>query len=185
MTARTPAGIGVPARSGGSPVELDWVTVHEITQLHFQFGQALDSNDWSLYRSCLADPIRAHYEGAGLPLVTVPAADWVDFVIAAVQPQQTVHYFTNLIVRPAPGGNIGCRFNHQSCHRVETAGAGDATYLQHGTYHTVASYRDDRWVISSIHHSVAWASGNPALVDASGPDFQAAYARVYGAATAP
>lgn len=165
---------------GVAPHELDWAVIHEVTQLHYRFGQALDTNDWELYRSCLDDPIHTHYEGAGLPAVTVPAADWVAFVIAAVQPQQTVHYFTNLTVQRKPDGQIACRFNHQSCHRVDTDGVGDSINIQHGTYRTTVTRRGGQWLINSLRHTVAWATGNPALVDASRPDFQHAYARVYG-----
>lgn len=159
--------------------DLDCGTVQAITDLHFRFGEALDTNNWPLYRSCLDDPVTTHYEGAGLPAVTVPADDWTTFVAAAVEVQQTVHYFANLSVRRLPDRQMGCRFNHQSCHRVETRGAGEPTNIQYGTYRTVVTERDGRWVISSIHHTVAWATGNPALVDATAPAFQAAFSRVF------
>lgn len=158
---------------------LTWEVTQAVTDLHHRFGEALDSNDWALYRSCLADPVTAYYQGAGLPAVTVPAADWTAFVRAAVEPQQTVHFFTNLIMRPQSDGTISCRFNHQSCHRVETRGAAEPTHIQYGTYHTVVAERDDGWLITSIHHTVAWATGNPALVDPTTSAFRAAYARIF------
>lgn len=154
-------------------------TVQAISDLHYRFGEALDTNDWPLYRSCLDDPVTAHYEGAGLPPVTVAADDWTSFVAAAVEVQQTVHYFANVSVRRLPDGQIGCRFNHQSCHRVETRGVGEPTNIQYGTYRTIVTERDGRWVISSIHHTVAWATGNPALVDTTTPAFQTAFSRVF------
>ena len=101
--------------------DLDEGTRNAITELHYRFGAALDTNDWDLYRSCLDDPITVHYEGAGLPRVRTAADDWTAFVKAAVEVQQTVHYFTNLMATRMPNGRVTCRLNHQSCHRVEQA----------------------------------------------------------------
>lgn len=160
-------------------------TWHEIVQLHLRFARALDTKDWGLYRACLADTITAHYQGAGLPQVSVPADLWTTFVAAAVTPQTTVHYFTNFTpdpTSPSPEpelGEVRCRFNHQSCHRVETHGAGDATLVQYGTYGTTVVPGELGWRITRIHHQVAWSVGNPALVGAD-PELERASAQVFG-----
>jgi 3-phenylpropionate/cinnamic acid dioxygenase small subunit len=159
--------------------DLDEGTRNAITQLHYRFGAALDTNDWDLYRSCLDDPITAHYEGAGLPRVTTSADDWTAFVRAAVEVQQTVHYFTNLMATRTSDGRVACRLNHQSCHRVDTHGAGDSTHVQYGVYRTVAVERDGRWLLAEIHHTVSWSVGNPSLVDSGRPAFRHAYEAVF------
>ena len=163
---------------------MDW---HQIVQTHYQFAHALDTNDWELYRGCLDDPITTFYEGAGLPEVTVPADDWTAFVSSAVTPQTTVHYFTNFAtVRSRPRADDGperieVRFNHQSCHRVDTHGAGDSTLIQYGTYQTTVTKVPDAtgWLIRRIHHRVAWSVGNPALVDINNPKFRQSFDRVF------
>ena len=161
---------------------LDEGTRSAITELHYRFGAALDTNDWDLYRSCLDNHITVHYEGAGLPRITASADDWTAFVKAAVEVQQTVHYFTNLLTTRAPDDRVACRFNHQSCHRVDTHGSGDSTYVQYGVYRTVAVERAGRWVLAEIHHTVNWSVGNPDLVNTSRPEFRQAYEAVFTAA---
>lgn len=163
------------------PAPVDAQQWHEIVQLHLRLAMALDTNDWPLYRACLAPMVTAHYEGAGLPEVSVPADDWTRFVAAAVTPQTTVHYFTNFTPRSTgPDAGVGCRFSHQSCHRVDTGGAGDPTLVQYGTYETEVTRTDGSWVIRRIHHRVAWAVGNPALVDPEQPALVEASSRVFG-----
>ena len=159
--------------------DLDEGTRNAITELHYRFGAALDTNDWDLYRSCLDDPITVHYEGAGLPRVTTAAAAWTAFVQAAVEVQQTVHYFTNLMATRISDDRVACRLNHQSCHRVNTHGSGDSTHVQYGVYRTVAVERNGRWLLTEIHHTVSWSVGNPDLVDTSRPAFRHAYEAVF------
>ena len=161
--------------------DVDESTRSAITQLHYRFGAALDTNNWDLYRSCLDESITVHYQGAGLPRVTTAADNWTAFVKAAVEVQQTVHYFTNLIATRIPDGRIACRLNHQSCHRVDTHGSGDSTHIQYGVYHTVAVERAGRWLLTDIHHTVSWSVGNPNLIDTGRPAFQHAYAAVFTA----
>ena len=126
-----------------------------------RFARALDDNDWELYRSCLADPVHADYEQVGVPRRTVPADEWVAFVRDAVEPQTTVHYFTNFLVT-LDGDVAHVRHNHLSCHRVDTR-LGSSTNRQFGAYDT-ALERTDRWRLTAIRHRVAWIDGNPALL---------------------
>jgi hypothetical protein len=179
MTSGNPAPIMIHEVAAA---HLDEGIRSAITELHYRFGAALDTNDWDLYRSCLDNPITVHYEGAGLPRVTTSADDWTAFVKAAVEVQQTVHYFTNLMATQTSDGSVACRFNHQSCHRVDTQGSGDSTHIQYGVYRTVAAQRDGRWVLAEIHHTVGWSVGNPDLVDTSRPAFRHAYEAVFTAA---
>ena len=72
MTTGNPAPIKIHELAAAN---LDEGIRSAITELHYRFGAALDTNDWDLYRSCLDNPVTVHYEGAGLPRVTASADD--------------------------------------------------------------------------------------------------------------
>lgn len=150
-----------------------------VEDLHYAFGQALDTNDWALYRACLDEQLHVDYsQSAGLPAVTTTGDLWTAFVAQCVEPQQTVHYYSNIRVH-LDEDRAQVRLNHQSHHRVETRN-GDATNIQVGTYETALAKRGSAWRLTAITHRASWVTGNPALIDSTRPSWIAAHAAVFG-----
>lgn len=151
----------------------------DVVDLLVRFGRALDDHDWDAYRNCLTPTVRVDYgEATGLPAVDADADEWTRFVRACVEPQLTVHYYTNFVVTFPSGDRATCRLNHMSCHRMDTR-SGASTYVQFGTYEAGLVHKEE-WRISSLRHRLRWAEGNPSLVDTSRDAWRAAAARVFG-----
>ena len=166
-----------------APIGLDsarLVDKDAVIDLHHAFGQALDTDDWDLYRTCLADEVHVDYsQSSGLPATTTTAEAWTAFVVQCVQPQSTVHYYTNLRVAFLDVDTARTRLNHQSHHRVDTR-TGESVNVQVGTYETTAARTASGWCLSSITHRVSWVTGNPALLDVSRPAYLQAHEAVFG-----
>lgn len=151
-----------------------------VVEVIYDFGQALDTNDWPLYRRCLSDQLDVDYRQAtGLPAVRTTAEAWTQFVRESVSPQTTVHYYTNIRASFPTKQRAEVTLNHQSCHRVETK-LGSPTNIQYGTYELILSHVSRRWTIDSIRHHVSWIEGNSSLVGAPSPEWRAAAAAVFG-----
>lgn len=170
----------VPAQDGELAAQ-QLVDRSVIEDLHYAFGQALDTNDWQLYRDCLDANIAVDYsQSAGLAVTTTSAEKWTAFVTQCVEAQDTVHYYSNVRIRFSGSVEATCRLNHQSHHRVDTRN-GDSMNTQFGTYETTVVRRGGTWRLAAIVHRASWVTGNPSLIDTTRPEWIAAHDAVFGA----
>ena len=79
-------------------IETLW-TRAEIEKVMLNFGRALDTGNWTLYRSCFADRFRVNFERlTGQPEVYVDADLWTRFAEIILSPVRRHHQYSNCIV---------------------------------------------------------------------------------------
>ena len=72
-------------------IETLW-TRAQIERVMLNFGRALDTGDWKLYRSCFADRFRVNFERlTGQPEVHVDADLWTRFAKVILSPVRRDH----------------------------------------------------------------------------------------------
>ncbi len=149
----------------------------EIYDTMNQFSVALDTNDWDLYRSCLADILVVDYKDAiGIGATHTQADDWVHFVKECVESVQTHHVYTNFLVTQNVD-KASLRLNHTSRHRNPNL-TGDNTHTQYGWYEVDLELQGT-WKIVALRHRIQWDEGNPNLVDSENEKFKNAYFKVF------
>lgn len=150
-----------------------------LQDLILDFGWALDSGDWDLYRSCLHDRVRIDFEGlTGFPEVEVAAADWTEFARHALSPLRRHHSYTNFRIKVSEA-TANARV-HMVARHFRSTDNGSAENTQYGWYEFAFSRGgDSTWKISRVKHCLQWVSGNAGLFDFSKQPVASAAARVF------
>lgn len=151
----------------------------EISDVMLRFGRALDLHDWDMYSATLADPFEVDfYDLTGMkPAITTPAI-WAAFASACLHRLTVMHQYSNFHIN-VNGDVADGVFYHVSRHRFPNR-HGDDHYVQYGWYENRFARQEDGWKITYLKHGFQWCDGNPNLIDASDPEWQAAAAAVFG-----
>ena len=152
-----------------------------IIDVMLSFGRGLDLRDWDLYISTLADPFEVDFfDLTGRPAATTTPAKWGRVARANLQRLVVMHQYSNFHVT-VRGDDAEGIFYHVSRHRLPNR-YGDDQYTQYGWYDNRFRRINNEWKITRLKHTFLWCDGNPALIDLSDPEFQAAAADVFGPA---
>ncbi len=151
----------------------------QLKNLILDFGWALDSGDWDLYRSCLHDRVLIDFERlTGFPEVEVSAADWTEFARHALTPVRRHHSYTNFridVFEETARARV-----HMVARHFHSTDNGAAENTQYGWYEfTFTRTAGGAWKMSRVRHSFQWVSGNAGLFDFSKEPVASAAARVF------
>jgi SnoaL-like domain len=124
------------------------------------FAVALDTRNWDLLRSCLADPVEVDYpDSVGVATFTA------DDLVATAQRffgrlDATLHISANHQIT-IEGDRATCVSSLLAAHFL--ASAGDEPLQRQVGYYTNHLERLDQWRIRRTEQQQAWTEGNPAV----------------------
>lgn len=167
--------------TGADKADLLWEK-DQLTALILDFGWALDSGDWPLYRACLHDPVRIDFERlTGFPEIEVAADDWTEFARLALMSVKRHHSYTNL--RITIDGSVATARVHMIARHFLSTENGSAENTQYGWYEfAFTRAKDGHWQITRVKHWFQWVSGNAGLFDFSSGPVAEATGRVFNVA---
>jgi hypothetical protein len=134
----------------------------EIIDLILRFAYALDQQNWSMLRDCLADQVDADYAALrGETRHIVSADDFVSKRSKDLSGLKTQHISTNHLVSVQTENQAECT----SCfliHRLDPTRMPDGnTYDTAGHYVHGLAHAKQGWRIDRIKQTVLWSRGNP------------------------
>lgn len=135
----------------------------DISDVVVRFATAIDTHDWTLFRTCFADTIEADLtELLDVPVRRMPAEEWVAFVASEQDGfVATQHISTNHVVNIA-GDDATCTsyLHAQHCY---LNGTGDGTCRVGGRYTYTLVRTPEGWRIRAYKLHVFWSEGNQAV----------------------
>lgn len=149
-----------------------------ITHVMLDFGRALDTGDWALYRSTFTDTILVDFKRlTGSDEILVSADDWTRFADLILSPVRRHHSYGNFRI-DVQGDRAHALVYHTSRHWKPTD-MGVSEYNQYGWYDVHFVCQGERWKIARIKHDFQWVSGNNALFDMTEPELARNMALVF------
>ena len=149
-------------------VDILW-TRAELEQLMLNFGRALDTGNWPLYRSCFADRFQVNFERlTGQPEVHVDAGLWTRFAEVILTPVRRHHQYSNFSA--TIDGDKAHAIIYMVARHWKPTDGGAAEYVQNGWYENSFQRINGNWRITRLLHTYQWITGNGALFDFSDPE---------------
>jgi len=137
-----------------------------VAETLYRYALGVDNRDWPLYRAQFADRVRVDFSDLiGIPATEVAADDYV----AAVRPlfdrlHATHHMMTNpLVDLAADGATARIRMSVQATH-VGDPHDPTSAFTVGGRYENDLVRAADRWLLSGVHLTVSWTSGDPSVL---------------------
>jgi hypothetical protein len=156
------------APSHAQMVEALWARA-EVERVMLDFGRALDTGDWPLYRSCFADRFRVNFERlTGQPEVHVDADLWTRFAKVILSPVRRHHQYSNF--KATIDGDRAEAIIYMVARHWKPTEGGSCEYTQNGWYENSFARIDGQWKITRLLHTYQWISGNGALFDFTDPE---------------
>jgi hypothetical protein len=150
----------------------------EVKQVMLDFGRALDTGNWDLYLSCLADRIRLDFERlTGFPEIEIGAEAWTRFAELALGPVRRHHQYSNFSVQI--DGDRAQAVTYMVARHFKMTDRGASENTQYGWYDTSFEKQSGAWKITRLSHQFSWVAGNDALLDFSDPELAAHMATVF------
>jgi len=155
---------------------------HAVEELMLQFGRALDTRDFALYRSCFAEQIDVDFrELTGFTPALVCADLWTEFAERALAPWLTHHQYSNVSITvndDRASGTIYMVARH--------ARRDDTTRFntQYGWYRNAFERCDEApgWRITALGHHFQWLAGDPDLLDTADQRLATLIEKLFGGA---
>jgi hypothetical protein len=164
----TSAGDAAHGPSHQQMIETLWNRA-EIERVMLNFGRALDTGNWPLYRTCFADRFVVNFERlTGQPEVYVDADLWTRFAEVILSPVRRHHQYSNFFAT-IDGDKADAVIYMVASHWKPTDG-GASEYVQNGWYENSFQRIDGRWKITRLLHTYQWITGNGALFDFTDPE---------------
>lgn len=149
-----------------------------ITRTMLDFGRALDTGDWPLYRSTFTDTLLVDFQRlTGSPEIHVSADDWTEFAELILSPVRRHHVYSNIAI--ALDGDRATALVYMTARHWKATDLGASEYNQYGWYDVEFVRHGARWLIRRIKHDFQWVSGNNALFDFAEPRLAASMAKVF------
>src|SRR5260370_39593849 len=72
-----------------------------ISDVIYRYSTGVDGKDWTLFRTCFADPLNADFTSTGVPAPrTFPLDTWIRVVQKTLSPYRvTQHFNSNVIIK--------------------------------------------------------------------------------------
>jgi hypothetical protein len=158
-------------------IETLW-TRAEIEKVMLNFGRALDTGNWPLYRSCFADRFRVNFERlTGQPEVFVDADLWTRFAKVILSPVRRLHQYSNFSA--TIDGNKAEAIIYMVSHHWKATDGGASEYIQNGWYENSFERIDGQWKIIRLFHTYQWITGNGGLFDFTDPELVEVMGKVF------
>lgn len=140
----------------------------DITDTVLRFFYAIDTQNWRLLRSCLADTLDVDYTDLrGEPRQLVFADDFIASRSKDWLGLRTQHISTNHLVTISQGSEIAECSSCFLIHRINPNLTGDARQFDSaGHYVHKLIQTPGSWLINSIKQTVLWSRGNPQVYGA-------------------
>lgn len=152
-----------------------------ITRTMLNFGRALDTGDWPLYRSTFTDTILVDFKRlTGSDEIQVSADAWTEFAELILSPVRRHHTYSNF--RIDVDGDRAFAVVYMTARHWKASDMGLSEYNQYGWYDVHFVRVGEDWKIARIKHDFQWIGGNNALFDMSEPKLAACMAQVYSEA---
>jgi hypothetical protein len=149
-----------------------------ITKAMLNFGRALDTGDWPLYRSTFTDKILVDFQRlTGSAEICVSADDWTEFAEHILSPVRRHHVYSNIDI--AVTGDRATAVVYMTARHWKATDFGASEYNQYGWYDVEFRRQGDIWLIARIKHDFQWVAGNNALFDMNEPKLAASMAKVF------
>ena len=141
----------------------------EVERVMLNFGRALDTGNWPLYRSCFTDRIQVDFERlTGQPEVYVDADLWTRFAEVILSPVRRHHQYSNF--NATLDGDRAQAIIYMVSRHWKATDSGSAEYIQNGWYENTFQRINGQWKIVRLMHTYQWVSGNGGLFDFSDPE---------------
>jgi hypothetical protein len=141
----------------------------QVERVMLNFGRALDTGDWPLYRSCFADRFRVNFTRlTGQPEVWVDADLWTRFAKLFLSPVRRHHQYSNF--NCTLKGDDADAVIYMVARHWKAVDSGHPEYIQNGWYENSFKRIDGEWKITRLLHTFSWITGNGALFDLSDPE---------------
>ncbi|WP_156680760.1 nuclear transport factor 2 family protein [Sphingomonas profundi] len=139
-----------------------------ITKTMLNFGRALDTGDWPLYRSTFTDLVLIDFKRlTSFEEIQVDADDWTRFAELILSPVRRHHVFTNFDI--SVDGDKAFAIVYMTARHWKSSDLGASEYNQHGWYDVYFTRVDQEWKINRIKHDFQWVSGNNGMFDMTEP----------------
>jgi hypothetical protein len=142
-------------------------------QTVIDYATGIDGRDWSLYRSCFADPCWFDFSSfMGTPGSSMSADDWVERVRSVNGNfDATQHQMTNITVTPTENPQqVSVRVELRAQHWFSPATMAsfgrpdDVSWCELGGHYLGRlHWSDDRWLIAEWSLTVRWRLGDMAV----------------------
>ena len=150
----------------------------EITRTMLNFGRALDTGDWPLYRSTFTDTLLVDFKRlTGSDEIQVSAHDWTEFAELILSPVRRHHTYSNFHIDV--NGDRAFAVVYMTARHWKATDLGVSEYNQYGWYDAHFERHGDAWKIARIKHDFQWVSGNNALFDMTEPGLAASMQKVF------
>jgi hypothetical protein len=149
-----------------------------IEHVMLDFGRALDTGDWTLYRSTFLDRIRVDFERlTGFGEIDVDADEWTEFARLILSPVRRHHQYSNF--RATITGDEATALTYMVARHMRLTDRGSSENTQYGWYENSFTRTDAGWKISRLSHQFQWISGNDAMFDLNEPALATQMAKVF------
>ncbi len=135
-----------------------------IRETVYRYATGIDTRDWELYRSILADPVRIDFSSwNGRPAADTAADDWVAGVrVLFTGLDATQHSMSNPIVE-VDGDRAVCTVYMQAAHFLHSD-RGDDSFTIGGHYRDTLIRTGEGWRIDGVTLTVTWRRGNEGVM---------------------
>jgi hypothetical protein len=153
----------------------------QVGRVMLRFGRALDTGDWTAYRSCFTDQVNIDFKRlTGMDEVRVDAELWTRFAQQILSPVRRHHVYTNWDI--SVQGDRAYALVYMTARHWKATDLGASDYTQYGWYDVWLEKVGDGWLINRIKHDFQWVEGNNALFDMNDADLSATMAQVFSKA---
>jgi len=137
----------------------------EISDVVLRYATALDSRDWSLYRSIFTDPLTVDFSSwSGDPEVTLAVDEWVALVRQTLSGFDATHHLSSNHVIRLSGDAASCVSYMVARHYLVLDG--ERRMHSIGGHYTNRLVRGaDGWKITHCTLTVTWEMGDRGLFD--------------------
>ena len=136
-----------------------------ISDVVYRYATAVDTRDWSLYRSCFTDNVEIDFSSWNPEAkATLSSDQWTQMVKEGVSGFEATQHISNNHVHTLEGDRAVCVSYMQAEHFLETDDGMKECTL--GGYYTNELVRTDHgWKISKCRLTVTWSRGDYGIFD--------------------
>lgn len=145
---------------------LSALDVHEVGQAKYRYAYALDTRDWNLYRSLLADEVTVDFRGLGYRGGPRRRSRdwWVGQVRALLDGFDiTQHVMSSPLVEEADDG-VALTVYLQAHHRLHADDPDERHYTIGGKYEDRLRRENGMWVFTALTLHTLWTLGDKTVM---------------------
>lgn len=150
----------------------------QVMKAMLRFGRALDTGDWTAYRSCFTNPVNIDFRRlTGQSEVRVDADLWTRFAEQILSPVRRHHVYSNWDIKVE--GDRAYALVYMTARHWKSTDIGTSSNTQYGWYDVWFERHDGEWLMNRIKHDFQWVEGNGALLDVHEPELMKTMAAIF------